>query len=339
MLIVLVAMMFATVALTAFIERSSTDLLVEAKAHTATRMRADAYSALEATLSVLAAFRAQLGELHSPQEGWHDAIEFSGFEPEPGRRVKVSFVDESGRIPLVNTDFPRLKTILGAWGMRTYDAERCADALLSWMKADYVPTTSLGMEEDEYQRAPFPYKAPKKSLRSWNELSAIATVREYFFDNAGAPNEYFYQMQRVFSLLDYPEPNINAAVPDAFLARDALGTDSQQRRMKDFLTGRGAWNGRGGGYFKTKDQIAQVLGPLPSGTSFDVVVRALRVTVTVREGNQAYHLQALVAPEGGAKWQTGDSVKSSNLPFAVLEIVENDGTQSPLHHAADAPMP
>ncbi|WP_404425207.1 general secretion pathway protein GspK [Nibricoccus sp. IMCC34717] len=328
LLIVLVAMMFATLALTVFIERSTGDLLIEARAATAQRLRTEAYSALETTLGVLAGFREAIGDLHSPLEGWSRPLDFSDYEPEAGRRVTVSFVDESGRMPLVNTSFEQLKTIFSAWGMTQYDAERCADALLAWMKPDHVARTSIGLESQEYELAPIPYKAPGKPLRSWRELGAIATVRKYFFDETGVPTEYFHRIQAAFSLLDYPEPNINAAVPEAFLSTNGLGTDTQRDRFQDYLAGRGAWTGRPSGYFKSVDQIASVLGQLPAGAKFGVTVRALRVVVTVREGGQVYRLSALVSPPGGAAWPGANTSTSSNLPFAVLEIAENDGPAS-----------
>jgi hypothetical protein len=325
LLIVLVAMMFATLALTVFIERSTGDLLIEARAATAQRLRTEAYSALETTLGVLAGFREALGDLHSPLEGWGQPLEFSDYEPEPGRRVTVSFTDESGRLPLVNASFEQLKTVFAAWGMPPYDAERCADALLAWMKPDHVARTSVGLESQEYELAPIPYKAPGKPLRSWRELGAIATVRKYFFDETGAPNAYYRRMQNAYSLLEYDEPNINSAVPEAFLATNGLGNDTQTRRFQDYLNGSGAWTGRPSGYFKSTDQVAAVLGELPAGAKFGVAVRALRVAVTVKEGGQIYRLSALVSPPGGAAWPGATASTSPNLPFAVLEIAENDG--------------
>src|ERR1043165_1535429 len=55
--VVMVTMLFATAALLTFMEKASNDLLVEQRAATANRLRAEAYSALEVTLAVLEEFR------------------------------------------------------------------------------------------------------------------------------------------------------------------------------------------------------------------------------------------------------------------------------------------
>jgi general secretion pathway protein K len=51
LIIVLVTMLFAVAALTLFIEKASTDLIVATRDATDTRLRAEAYSALETTVA------------------------------------------------------------------------------------------------------------------------------------------------------------------------------------------------------------------------------------------------------------------------------------------------
>ena len=88
-LIVLITVLFATTALTLFIERASTDLLVDAREADAARLRLEAYSALETTLGVLEDFRTVIGSLHSPSEGWSEPLLFANYEPQSGHRIDV----------------------------------------------------------------------------------------------------------------------------------------------------------------------------------------------------------------------------------------------------------
>src|SRR2546430_83696 len=96
-LIVLVTLLFTSLALMVFIEKASSDLLVEARESNSTRLRVEAYSALETTLGVLEEFRAVGGALHSPSEGWADPLTFANYQPGEGRTVEVAFEDESGK--------------------------------------------------------------------------------------------------------------------------------------------------------------------------------------------------------------------------------------------------
>ena len=57
MVVVLVTLLFASVALTLFIEKASDDLLVESRVAAARRLRFEAYSALETPLAVLQDFQ------------------------------------------------------------------------------------------------------------------------------------------------------------------------------------------------------------------------------------------------------------------------------------------
>ena len=69
MVIVLVTLLFTTIALVAFVEKASDDLLVEAREAASRRLRQEAYSALEVTLCVLEEFRQTiLHELNYERE-------------------------------------------------------------------------------------------------------------------------------------------------------------------------------------------------------------------------------------------------------------------------------
>ena len=85
LIIVLVTLMFTVLALVAFIDKASTDLIVDTRDTNNRRLRQDAYSALEVTLAVLENFRSIDGALRSPIEGWSDPLTFASWTPSEGR--------------------------------------------------------------------------------------------------------------------------------------------------------------------------------------------------------------------------------------------------------------
>ncbi len=200
---------FTSLALTAFIDRASNDLLVEARAVRANRLRADAYSALEVTLGVLNEFIQTDGALHSPAEGWSDPLAFAGYEPASGRTIEVTFEDESGKLSLPHADANQLTSLIQSWGVTQTDAEQLADALLTWMRKDHVASTDAGTPD--YDHAVIPYAAPQRSLRSFDELAAIDFVNKKFYDASGQPNDLWHRFAAAFSLYDFNPPNLNSA--------------------------------------------------------------------------------------------------------------------------------
>ena len=153
LLIVLITLVFATAAMFAFIERASNDLLVEKRSSDATRLRLEAYSALETTLAVLEDFRQANGMLRSPSEGWSDPLVFAGYQPAEGRTVEVAFEDESGKYSLPNATLATLVNLFKAWEIPDSDGARLADAILGWMKKDYVAASAGAPEAEDYERA------------------------------------------------------------------------------------------------------------------------------------------------------------------------------------------
>jgi hypothetical protein len=130
LVIVLVTLLFTAVALVAFIEQASSDLLVEARVAAAKRLRREAYSALEVTLATLQDFSKAGNGLHHPAEGWGDPLGFAGWTPREGCTAEVTLEDESGKIPLAKVDRATLVNVFKAWQLAQADAERLADSLL-----------------------------------------------------------------------------------------------------------------------------------------------------------------------------------------------------------------
>jgi hypothetical protein len=310
LVIVLVTLVFTSVALVAFVEQASNDLLVEARAAAARRLRLEAYSALEVTLATLEDFRRANGALHNPAEGWDDPLGFAGWAPREGCTAEVTFADESGKIPLTRVDAATLVTAFEAWQLPAADAARLADALLGWMRKDYVPASGL---PTDYDQAAIPYDPPGRSLRSYSELAAIDDARDVFYDAQGRPNDLWRRFAATFSLYNYAQLNLNAATPDV-LAALGFSDPSQQQRMNDYLAGTGTYAGQGPRWFSSAGDAAGVLGSGALPATVGTQVSALRVNITLREGRSEFRLTAVVSPAGAAT--TVPAAESSAAPAA-----------------------
>jgi general secretion pathway protein K len=295
--IVLVTILFTAIALTAFIEKASNDLLVEARAASAARLRQDAYSALEVTLAVLEDFRQADNGLHSPNEGWTDPLNWAGWSPPDGETFEVSFVDESGKISLAQTDITTLTNLFESWQMIPSDSENLADAIIGWMKNGYTYTTAL---TPDYEQSAIPFDSPGRSLRSFSELAAIDVVKQSFFDDSGRPNDKWWRFVADTSLYKFPRTNINGANADV-LAAVGQFTDTQQQKLGDYLAGVGSYaQNEGPQWFQNTSTAATVAGLGGAASSFATTISALRVKITVHEGSTIFRLEAVVAPQGGA---------------------------------------
>lgn len=347
LVIVLVTVLFASLAVVAFIDKAGDDLLVDSREVIARRLRREAYSALEVTLAVLAEFRQVNGGLRSPAEGWAEPLTFAGWSPREGCEATVQFEDESGKLSLPNAEVAPMVSLYQSWGLSQADAERLADALFSWMKKDYVPASA---HTPDYENVTLPYQPPLRSLRSYQELAAIDFAREFFFDEDGRPNPMFQRFVSTYSLFDFKQTNLNAASMEAMQGMGLLDR-SQQQQLADYLGGTGSRQRQGPGYFQSVSEATKLLGAGAFPSNYGTEISALRVIVKIREGRTAFVLTAVVAPAGGAKAveqvaashkvteektptadPTAPSTTSSanattskklNYPFTLLEIREN----------------
>lgn len=309
LVVVMVTVLFATFALLAFQERAMTDLLVDQREVLARRLRMEAYSALEVTLAVLKEFSDAAKGLRSPAEGWNDPLVFAGYTPGAGRRVEVSFEDESGRLSLPRADAPTLVRLFRTWDLSEPDADQLADAMIGWVKVGHKYSTSV---HPDYEQSSVPYQEPGRSLRSWSELAAIVKVREKFFTEDGRPNELWQRLTSSVSLLDFTRPNINGARPDLLAALGQFNS-SQRDNITDYLRGAGTYKLKGPGYFQDAGEASRIAAGSGGVTSgFGATISALRINVRVIEGTMSFRLSAVIAPEGGAKAVT--TVAGSNRP-------------------------
>lgn len=313
LLVVLVMLLFTAGMLTVFIDKASTDLIVEARRIRADRLRSEAYSALEVTIAVLNEFvQSDANALRSPQEGWGDPLTFAAWEPDEGHTVTVTFEDESGKIPLSSVDATILTTLFKSWEMSETDAGEMADAILSWIKPNHTPTTNFSAT---YDQGDLPYAAPKRSMLSFNELAAIDLASKFFYDENGRPNAYWQRFADTFSLYTYTQPNLNAFPirPDVLTALGKFEPEVQQK-LSDYLAGTGDYDGKGPQYFKVRNDANPIMGTGGSLPSFNTIIRALRIHVTVHEGDSQYRLTAMISPPNGA---TPEQSTATNTPTAA----------------------
>lgn len=350
LVIVLVTVLFASMALVAFVEKAGDDLIVESRAAISRRLRREAYSALEVTFAVLEQFRQVNGGLRSAAEGWGDPLVFAGWMPRNGCEASVQFEDESGKLSLPHAELAPTVTLFRSWGISQSDAERLADALFSWMKKDFVPGAARA---PDYENTALPYTPPLRPMRSYSELAAIDYAREIFYDEQGQPNELWHRFVSTFSLFDFKQTNLNGASVEAMEGMGLLDR-SQQQQLGDYLAGKGSRQRQGPGFFQTMSDANNLLGNGALPSNYGTEISALRINITIREGRTAFRLSAVVAPSGGAKAiqevaashtitdpnqktptpdptaassaaspGTAATAKKLNYPFTLLEIVEN----------------
>jgi general secretion pathway protein K len=329
LLIVLVTLVFAAAALTLFIEKADTDLLVDIRAADAARLRLEAYSALETTIGVLEDFRIVNNGLHSPAEGWGNPLEFAGYEPlEQGNTVEVALEDESAKLSLASVKPEVLTELFKYWQVPQDQAEQLTDALMGWMKKDYVATSTNAPRVEDYEATPQPFDPPLRPLRSFAELMAIeGVVRSSFFDGVGQPNDLHRRFTETFSLYRFKTPNINGNKLEPLLAQ-SIYDDQQQQRINEYLTGAGTYQTQGPGFFKSTRTIAAVAGGESAKLGYGTTVAALRITVTVRHGLASFQLSAVIAPDNGATVVPPSNFVSTEVPDASATTSDKSSTST-----------
>lgn len=336
--VILALITLAAFLISGFVERSMTEMLVESRARISDRLRADAHTALEATLAVLADYHAVDNGLRSPTQGWAEPLAELDLPARPGTTVEVQFEDETGRLSLPRLAAPTLEQLGLQIGLKDTEARVFAEALLIWTKPS---GTSSRFETDprNYEYRDPPHRPPARPLESFNELAAIAGVREVLYTAEGKPNELHARFTQSVSLYDFPAINLNTATSDA-LALAGLDS-SQSARLRDLNSGAGTRPPGTPPYFRSVAEARTLAGVTADLAGFDTVVHCLRVTVTVREGPTAFHLIAVVRP-GTARPETdtratrapaatptarnpattSTAAQSLNYPFTLLDLEE-----------------
>ncbi|TAG32543.1 MAG: hypothetical protein EAZ36_02085, partial [Verrucomicrobia bacterium] len=137
--VVLVMILLTSLMLVKFMETSAVELTLATHQADRTRLRADAYSALETLLAVMAEIKAlDEDRLNAPEQGWGDPYAYAGESPREGVTVAFKFTDESGKGSLPTLSFDDMVELAQALGLTETDARRFADGLFAWTRADHV---------------------------------------------------------------------------------------------------------------------------------------------------------------------------------------------------------
>ncbi len=341
LVVVLVTLLFAALLLTRMIETGSPDLLIAMRQADRARLRADAYSALETTLAALVDFRTVDGGLYAPVQGWADPLGYAGYAPREGVAITVTFDDESAKLSLPRLNPDTLNALLVQLGLVASDAARVTDALMVWMRNGHIATESATSAR-VYEQADPPSQPPYRSLRSFDELAAVAVARDFFYDAEGRPQPLLKAFKRVVSLYEFNTTNLNAAGESVLLAS---GWDtSQSGQLQRYLTTPVSTT-RTRPYLSSLQEARGQVGNAAT-RNFGAQIQLLRINVTVRQGAAQLQLSALVTwsgqarlpaplapnpgnttaaaqPAVGAPPNQAAGANTLRYPFTVLELSEN----------------
>ncbi len=337
---VLVLIVVTSAAILKFSERAMGEMAGEGYYVQRDRLRGEAYSALEATLSVLALYREIDGGLYAPAQGWGEPLAEAGYEPEAGRDVTVEFADENAKLPLKNADLaePALVALFTDLGFEAGEVDVLTDSLLDWIDADDNPRP-FGAEKDDYLRTDPSHVAANRAPRSFTELAAVQGFADLMFTEAGRPNERCEEFMRRVSLWSDGTINLNT-VPDETLRASGLLDDRQLASLTRALdTVDGVRGSAGARYFRSlTDQTGALVGGM-----FGVQTKVLGVIITVRERQTEFRLRAVIRTDSsGGTTQTAARLPNGTTtngtapranaaatsqqieyPFKFLELVED----------------
>ena len=295
LLFVLVLVVVTSAAVLKFGERALAEMAGEGYYVQRERLRGEAYSALEATLAVLAQFREIDGGLYAPAQGWGDPLALAGYAPQPGCTVTIEFDDENAKLPLANAEWaePVLASLFADLGFEPGEVEVLTDSLLDWIDADDNPRP-YGAEKDDYLRGDPAHVAANRAPRSFAELAAVQGFADLMFTESGRPNERCEQFMRRVSLWSDGTINLNT-VPDELLRASGLVDDRQLASLSRALdTVEGDRGTAGARYCRSLNELGEQVGPLANGGPFGVQTEVLGVVVTVRKRQAVFRLRAVI---------------------------------------------
>lgn len=322
LIVVLVLIALAGATLARLLEENALELTLAAREADRVRLRAEAWSELELALAVLAEVRnVDRGRLHSPEQGWGDPRAYLGTPPRDGLEVAYLWEVENGKLPLPDLGAGELGKLLQALGEERGAAEALADALLGWMRPGHRPEDDRA-DDLSYDLAPVPYRAPRRSLRSFEELRAVGVAREAFFDEQGRPTPLLEGFRRCVSLYRFPATSANFAEPEALQTLDFEPEGIAKARV--FRAGESSRPSGTAPYFRTTEEAMATLGG-GNRQRLTSLIQLLRLTVTVREGRAACSVSVLVAVDPSARF-----------PEAAADPTQEAQAQKPATGAAAA---
>lgn len=334
---VLGIILLAAFLITRLMDRAAVDLAAESKVTKRAELRQEAFSALEASLAVLADESAVRSGLHDASEGWGHPLALMDYQPTAGYAVESTVEDETGKLSLPGADEAALTAFLDAIGCPVTAQDELVDALFVWSKPDYLSVE--GKTDDvTFASAALPYAAPQRALRSFAELRAIPAARELFFDEYGEWNELGRRFRSGTSLFAFGASNVNSARPEVLLARGV-----EPARVGAIVSARKDRKSRTS-FYRTAAELAGAWGRDATLPGLGTEANCLHVIITVKSGARDYRLEAWVQRAGAVASVTGrrpttgaetvkppvsvrnNPRKSMDYPFQILELRDNAGT-------------
>ena len=324
LLFVLILVVITSAALLRFNERALQEMAGEGYYVQRNRLRAEAFSALEATLAVLAEYREIDGGLFAPAQGWADPLAISGYTPAEGREVTVEFADENAKLSLKRTDAQQemaLQGLFGSLGFTADEVDVLTDSLLDWIDQDDNPRPS-GAEKDEYLRDNPPHLAANAPPRTFEELAVVQGFGDLMFTETGTPTARMAAFHDRVSLYSNGTINLNTA-PEEVLRATGLFDENQLKSLAGALdTVDGNRGTVGARYYASLSELKGQVANLPSGSSLGVRCLMLGIIVTVHEGQAVYRLRAVVRTDasgvtGGSAGASNTTVQNNNVRTAT----------------------
>ena len=283
--------------LTQFIEKGLSEIAGEGYYVERDRLRVKAYGALEITLAVLADFMAIEQSLQSPAQGWADPIGYAGVDLGDGVEVRVTFTDESAKLPLNRLDESSLFLLFDEIGIPPEDNLLLTNSLLDWIDED-DETRIDGAETDEYGFREIPHRAANRAIHNLEELSVVEGFDIYFFDEEGRPNAIFDLFAEMVSPYGTGTLNANTVGPLTLRVAGSM-SDPQIDAIGDYLSGADQIPGNGDDrYFASVDELLEVIVEMPPDLTLGVNMSILGIEVQATEGNAVFALKAIISLDG-----------------------------------------
>ena len=293
--LVLVFVVLLTFIVVAFLEEATARIKYYGLFHNRDDLRTDAYSALEITLAVINQYREVEGALWGPSQGWANPLEKSDFQPAHATQVRVSFEDESAKLPLSGMDYDRLMALFDVLGFDLPDAQSLADGLLDWTDEDDLRRLN-GFDGDDYEDKDPPYRPANSAIVSWDEFKLIEPFDTLFWDEDGRPTPEWGRFKSAVSLYHEGPININQANTTVLelLAEQGL-IDS--RSFSYFKSGSDGEEGTEDDRLYRQGEGNDNIFPVQSNEVTDSI-ELLRIKVEALRGEAQFVLQALVTWSG-----------------------------------------
>jgi len=317
--LVLVFIILLTFIVMAFLEEASARIKYYGLFHNRDDLRVDAYSALEITLAVINEYREVEGALWGPSQGWGDPLQQVEFKPAHAQYVRVSFEDESGKLPLASLDYNTLLVLFDVLGFDLPDREALADGYLDWTDEDDNRRLN-GFDGDDYDDMDPPYKPANAPITTWDEFHLIKPWNTLFWDENGVPTEKWNLFKSSVSLYHTGAININQANPTVMAVLYEKGL-VDPRNIEDYR------NGADGEPGTEDDRLIRDGQNGPNfnlGNSKEITnsIEMLRVTVEAIRGDARFMLQALVT-WSGANPGAGDSSRTRSIEEDTQQNIQS----------------